>query len=576
MSAAPPEGPRSVIAGSAPATDVGTDAGRPPGAPISSGQGSNSAMPDMLSIPTPGIRGGVHRGPSRETGMIDVMIISYNEALNLPHCLQALQGWTNNIFVIDSGSTDGTQDIARSMNAQVVHHAWEGYARQKNWGLRNLPLKGDWILIVDADEVITPTVRERLLEIASRPVDDVKENGFFINRLTIFLGQPIRHCGFFPSWNMRFFKRGLALYEDREVHEHMIVADPVGYIKEPMLHDDRRGLEHFVAKHNRYSTLEAKAIYNELTNPRAGAGEANVTADARRRRWLKRNVAPYLPSPGLWRFVYMYFLRLGILDGPVGLDFCRFIAMYDYMVSLKLKEVRRNARRPGVERADRQGGALAVPEGGEEHAPTSRASSAPLPRTSPAHAPRVHAAPPRPEPVQLRPESSPWTFREKAKRAIWMLVGKPIFRLSFHNWYGFRAWLLRLFGAQIGKGVRIRPTADVEIPWNLRIGDGVTVGDHAVLYSLGTISIGDRTIISQYAHLCAGTHDFTDRRFPLIRDPIEIGADAWISADAYVGPNVKVGRLSVLGARSSAYKDLEPQTVYVGNPAKALKKRELN
>jgi putative colanic acid biosynthesis acetyltransferase WcaF len=561
-------GPETVI----PVAPGPADAGRASGAPIAS-LGRRGASPaDMLTGPRPGAIAGGQREPARETGMIDVMIISYNEALNLPHCLQALQGWTHNIFVIDSGSTDGTQEIARSMNAQVIHHAWEGYARQKNWGLRNLPLTADWVLIVDADEVITPKVREQLLRIAERPVDDVKENGFFINRLTIFLGQPIRHCGFFPSWNMRFFKRGVALYEDREVHEHMIVADPVGYIKEPMLHDDRRGLEHFIAKHNRYSTLEAKASFSEMSSPRASAAEVNITADARRRRWLKRNVAPYLPSPGLWRFFYMYILRLGILDGRAGLDFCRFISMYDYMVSLKLKDLRRLARRPASEVQARPSGALAVPEGGE--APPAAASSG---ASSPAWpAQKSRALPARPEPVQLRPESSPWTFREKAKRAVWMLLGKPIFRLSFHNWYGFRAWLLRLFGAEVGQGVRIRPTADVEIPWNLKIGDGVTVGDHAVLYSLGTITIGARTIISQYAHLCAGTHDFTDRRFPLIRDPIEIGSDAWISADAFVGPNVKVGRLSVLGARSSAYKDLEPQTVYVGNPAKALKKRELH
>jgi putative colanic acid biosynthesis acetyltransferase WcaF len=157
-----------------------------------------------------------------------------------------------------------------------------------------------------------------------------------------------------------------------------------------------------------------------------------------------------------------------------------------------------------------------------------------------------------------------------------MLVGRPLFRLSFHNWYGFRAWLLRLFGAKVGKGVRIRPSVHVEIPWNLDIRDGVTVGDHAILYGLGTITIGERTIVSQYAHLCAGTHDYTDRRFPLIRDPIEIGPDAWIGADAFVGPNVRIGRLAVLGARSSAYKDLDARLVYVGNPAKALKPRELH
>ena len=98
-------------------------------------------------------------------------------------------------------------------------------------------------LLVDADEIITEEVRRRLIEIASRPTDSVVENGFFINRLTYFMGRPIRHCGYFPSWNLRFFKRGLGFYEDREVHEHVVIDDPVGYIKEAMIHDDRRGLD---------------------------------------------------------------------------------------------------------------------------------------------------------------------------------------------------------------------------------------------------------------------------------------------------------------------------------------------
>ncbi|MGP1309973.1 MAG: acetyltransferase, partial [Phycisphaerales bacterium] len=134
---------------------------------------------------------------------------------------------------------------------------------------------------------------------------------------------------------------------------------------------------------------------------------------------------------------------------------------------------------------------------------------------------------------------------------------------------------LRLFGARIGRDVRIRPSAHIEIPWHVTIGDDVTIGDHAILYSLGHITIGARTIISQYAHLCAGTHDYTDRRFPLLRLPIEVGEDAWICADTFVGPNVRIGKLAVLGARSSTYKSLDAGWVYSGNPAKALKQREL-
>jgi putative colanic acid biosynthesis acetyltransferase WcaF len=132
-----------------------------------------------------------------------------------------------------------------------------------------------------------------------------------------------------------------------------------------------------------------------------------------------------------------------------------------------------------------------------------------------------------------------------------------------------------MFGAKIGRGVRIRASADVEIPWNIDLREGAIVGDRAILYSLGMITVGERAVISQYAHICAGTHDHADRRFPLIRDPIVIGPGAWIGTDAFVGPNVTVGPLAVLGARASAYKNLEPGMIYGGNPAKLIKKREL-
>ncbi len=184
--------------------------------------------------------------------MLDVLIITKNEEVNLPSCLEALQGWTRKVFVVDSGSTDRTQEIAESMGAEFVHHDWPGYAAQKNWALDNLPLESDWVLIVDADEVITPALRNEIASVISRPVEEVSENGFHLNRLFYFLDSPIRHCGYFPSWNLRLFKRGRARYEDRSVHEHMVVDGESGYLTEPMMHDDRRGIEHSIAKHNDY------------------------------------------------------------------------------------------------------------------------------------------------------------------------------------------------------------------------------------------------------------------------------------------------------------------------------------
>lgn len=170
---------------------------------------------------------------------------------------------------------------------------------------------------------------------------------------------------------------------------------------------------------------------------------------------------------------------------------------------------------------------------------------------------------------------SSWSKKEKIGRAVWMILGRPLFRCSFHNWYGYRRRLLRLFGAKIGEGTCIRPTCHVEIPWHIEIGRDCLIGDHSILYSLGQITIGDRVMISQYAHLCGGTHDHNKAALPLLRTPITIESDAWIAADSYVGPNVTVRRGAVLGARSSAFKDLPAWTVCIGNPARPVKQREM-
>jgi putative colanic acid biosynthesis acetyltransferase WcaF len=174
-----------------------------------------------------------------------------------------------------------------------------------------------------------------------------------------------------------------------------------------------------------------------------------------------------------------------------------------------------------------------------------------------------------------RDDVSPWGFGTNVRRVLWMLARAILFRLSFHNFYGWRRFLLRCFGAQVGAGARIRPSAQIEMPWNLRIGDRAIVGDYAILYSLGTITLGQDSVISQYAHLCAGTHDHTKRSFPLICQPIEIGRECWIAADAFIGPGVKVGDRSVVGARSSVFKDVPPDVIVAGSPAKILKERLL-
>jgi putative colanic acid biosynthesis acetyltransferase WcaF len=134
-----------------------------------------------------------------------------------------------------------------------------------------------------------------------------------------------------------------------------------------------------------------------------------------------------------------------------------------------------------------------------------------------------------------------FTRREKLGRALWVLVENSIFRYSPKRADGFRAWLLARFGATVhGRPQVLRRTVRIEVPWNIELGEGVQIGDHARLYSLGPIRIGAHSIVSQYAHLCAGTHDFTDVSFPLRRVPITIGSRCWIATDVYVAPGVTI------------------------------------
>lgn len=282
---------------------------------------------------------------------IEVLIPVLNEEVNLPHALRSVAPWADAVHIIDSGSTDSTRAVAESFGASVVDRPWLGYAAQKNWALDNLPLKADWILIIDADESVEPDLRDEMLAIARKPVGQTPESGYYINRYFIFLGRRIRHCGYYPSWNLRFFKRGRARYEQRDVHEHMLVDGPTAYLKGHLEHNDRKGLEAYMAKHNRYSTLEAREIVRSMEGGRAASIKASPFGNAlERRRWMKHVVYPRLPAKWLARFLYSYLWRLGFLDGLTGLRFCLFLSAYELLISLKIVEERQR-------RKEAQGGA---------------------------------------------------------------------------------------------------------------------------------------------------------------------------------------------------------------------------
>ena len=171
--------------------------------------------------------------------------------------------------------------------------------------------------------------------------------------------------------------------------------------------------------------------------------------------------------------------------------------------------------------------------------------------------------------------TSEWTFSQKVARQLWYLVEATLFRFSPRPCYRWRNWLLRRFGASVHPTARIRPTTTIEVPWHLTVGAHTVIGDSVILYCLGEITLGERVTVSQYTHLCAGTHDYTRADMPLLRPPITVGDDAWIATDVFVGPGVTIGAGTVVGARSNVFGDLPAWKVCVGSPARPVKERTL-
>jgi len=161
-----------------------------------------------------------------------------------------------------------------------------------------------------------------------------------------------------------------------------------------------------------------------------------------------------------------------------------------------------------------------------------------------------------------------WTLKARITRLVWAFCEILLWRISPPSMAGFRNTLLRLFGAKIGKGVRIHPSVKVVIPWNIEIGDGVTIHERAILYALGKITIGSNSEIGPLVHLCAGTHDHTDPVFPLLREPITISERCSLGAASFVAPGTVLAQGTILHPMGALYSDSTPDTQYRGNPAK--------
>jgi glycosyltransferase involved in cell wall biosynthesis len=295
----------------------------------------------MMMLPrgsTRSMSGGTSSGSTRKargTAPVSVLIPVKNEAENLRRCLPAL-AWADEVFVVDSQSTDDTATVAAEYGASVVPFHFNGsYPKKKNWALETLSFRNEWVLIVDADEVVLPELAAEI----DRRIEQDEADGYYLNSRYYFLGRRIRHCGYSSCWNLRLFKHRLGRYErmpdetggrcgDNEAHEHVELTGRVLRLDNELEHHAYPTIATWVEKHNRYAIWEADQYERFRSEPipmTIGPGQ-------RFRRRL-RKIAMRLPMRPIVRFFYAYVLRLGFLDGRPGLIFCSLLAFYDLLIS---------------------------------------------------------------------------------------------------------------------------------------------------------------------------------------------------------------------------------------------------
>ena len=266
-----------------------------------------------------------------------VIILTYNEERNIAHALDSVVTWAEEVFVVDSFSTDRTVEISQTYrDVEVYRHGFEDYGKQWNWALDHLPISTEWVMKLDADESVPPTTRTAIADAICHAAGNVA--AFALCRKFVFMGKWLKHS-VGKCYDVRVWRRGRARFESRSVNEHLIVEGKVAYLREPLLHEDQKGLSVWVWRHNRYSTLEAQEYFRRQ-GPRVGsiAGRS-----IRLRRLVKQRIWPFVPCKPLVHCFHMYVLRLGFLDGWQGLAYAKLRYFYYYLIELKKREHRSRA-----------------------------------------------------------------------------------------------------------------------------------------------------------------------------------------------------------------------------------------
>jgi len=276
---------------------------------------------------------------------VAVVILTFNEEANIAQVLDSVSGWAREIFVLDSHSTDRTLEIAARYPGVVEQRQFTNFGEQRSHALAVFPIQAEWVLFVDADEWLPDDLKQEIANVVrSEPVDD----GFYLNRRFIWMGAWIRR-GYYPSWILRLFRKGKGRCEARDVNERILVDGSVGHLRHDLIHEDRKNIGAWIARHSAYAAGEAR---EQLTRETAGKREGGVRfrgAQAERKRWLRHHVWDRLPPlvrPVLY-FGYRYVVRGGFLDGREAFTYHFLQALwFPMLIDIRYLELKRRARPP--------------------------------------------------------------------------------------------------------------------------------------------------------------------------------------------------------------------------------------
>lgn len=283
---------------------------------------------------------------------LTVVILARNEERHLARAIGSVADIADRVFVIDSGSTDSTVDLARAAGAEVLSNPWAGYATQFNWALAHLPAETDWVLRLDADEVVSDALAR---EISAR-LDGLAPSvgGISVLRRMTFLGRPIRWGGVFPIRIVRLFRHGRGRCENRWMDEHILVEGEIVGFDGELVDDNLNSLGWWIDKHNAYASREVVDLLNLEYGflPRDTVADLRGGQQAGIKRWIKERLYARLPAGtrAFVYFLYRFVLRLGVLDGKEGRAFHVLQGFwYRYLVDMKLHEVKTHMRRQGLD-----------------------------------------------------------------------------------------------------------------------------------------------------------------------------------------------------------------------------------